>query len=270
MASLHRWRVEPGGRLDLASEVTRSVEGAPGGKNKTADASAQLVKQLAELQTRLWAEHRRSMLVVLQAMDAGGKDGTIRKVFSGVNPQGVTVTSFKAPTEAELAHDFLWRVHAHTPGHGEIAVFNRSHYEDVLVARVDKLVPVRVWRARYETIRAFEQGLAQAGTTVVKLFLHISKDEQAKRFQSRLDDPTRRWKFSAADLDVRKRWADYQEAFGDAFGETSTHEAPWYAIPADHKWYRDWAVLEILVATLRELDLQFPKAEAGLDDLKVT
>ena len=265
-----RWRVAPRTRPDLAAVETRSTAGAPGDKAETASASAELVTELGELQARLWAEHQRSLLVVLQAMDAGGKDGTIRKVFTGVNPQGVRVASFKAPTDAELDHDFLWRIHAQTPGHGQIGVFNRSHYEDVLIARVDELVPKPVWRERFRAIRHFEEQLTAGGTTVVKLFLHIGVDEQAERLQARLDDPTKRWKFAAADLDVRRRWDDYQVAYADALAETSTEEAPWYVIPAGRKWYRDWAVLRVLVETLRGLDPQFPEAEPGLEDLVVT
>lgn len=265
----HRWRVEHGKRPDLGELDPASTAGAPGGKKETADPSAALVEELSELQLRLWAEHRRSLLLVLQAMDAGGKDGTIRKVFTGVNPQGVRVASFKAPSIEDLDHDFLWRVHREVPARGEIGVFNRSHYEDVLIARVDELVPEPVWRARYGHIRHFEQNLADAGTTVVKVFLHISKEEQKERFQARLDDPTKRWKFSAADLAVRAKWDAYQEAFADALEETSTDQAPWYVVPADHKWYRDWAVLEILVSTLRDLDPQYPAEEAGLADIHI-
>ncbi|MCB1039007.1 MAG: polyphosphate kinase 2 family protein, partial [Acidimicrobiales bacterium] len=205
----------------------------------------------------------------LQAMDAGGKDGTIRHVFTGVNPQGVRVSSFKAPTPEELAHDFLWRIHRQVPARGEIGIFNRSHYEDVLIVRVNELVAEERWRKRYGSIRDWESMLADEGTTIVKLFLHISKGEQAERFQARLDDPTKRWKFSAADLDVRERWDDYQVAYEDALAETSAKQAPWYVIPADRKWYRNWAVLNVLLAALEEMDPQFPPEEPGLDDLVI-
>ncbi len=266
-----RWRVKPGHHPHLGDIGTRSHEGAPGGdKAATKEASAALVEELAELQNRLWAEHRRSLLLVLQAMDAGGKDGTIRKVFTGVNPQGVRVASFKAPTPEELAHDFLWRIHREVPAAGEIGVFNRSHYEDVLIVRVDEIVPESVWRPRYEAIRNFEQHLTDCGTTVVKCFLHISKDEQAERFQARLDDPTKRWKFAQADLDVREKWDNYQGAFTDVIAETSTDDAPWYVVPADRKWYRDWVVLSILVDTLKSMDPQYPPEEPGLDQIKIT
>jgi PPK2 family polyphosphate:nucleotide phosphotransferase len=264
-----RWRVAPGEAVRLDEIDTRSTEGAPGDKDATLVEIDALIEQLAAWQVRLWAEQRRSLLVVLQAMDAGGKDGTIRKVFTGVNPQGVRVASFKAPTAEELAHDFLWRIHAHAPAHGEIGVFNRSHYEDVLIVRVNDLVPESVWRPRYGIIRDFERSLHAGGTTIVKLFLHISKEEQAERFRARLDDPTKRWKFSAADLEVRERWDDYQEAYAEALAETSTDDAPWHVIPAGRKWYRNWAVLQVLLAALEEMDPQFPAEEPGLDEIVI-
>ncbi|HWJ61871.1 MAG TPA: polyphosphate kinase 2 family protein [Acidimicrobiales bacterium] len=264
-----RWRVAPGSKVHLDRIDTRSKDGAPGDKLVTGTVVKDLVTQLGEWQTRLWAEGSRSVLMVLQAMDAGGKDGTIRKVFTGVNPQGVRVASFKAPTPEELSHDFLWRIHQQAPGHGELGVFNRSHYEDVLIVRVNELVPEPVWRARYEHIRNFEELLTASGTTVVKFFLHISPEEQAERLQARLDDPTKRWKFEAADLDVRKNWDAYQRAFEDALGETSTHDAPWYVIPADRKWYRNWAVLQVLLATMARIDPQFPPEQEGLEGLTV-
>lgn len=265
---IDRWRL-PKGSIDLADVETRSTAGAPGDKDATTAATAELVEELAELQNRLWAEHQQSLLLVLQAMDAGGKDGTIRRVFTGVNPQGVRVASFKAPSHLELAHDFLWRVHAQTPVKGEIVVFNRSHYEDVLIVRVDELVPEEVWRGRYEHIRHFESNLADAGTRIVKVFLHISKDEQAERFRARLDTPEKRWKFSAADLTVREKWDDYQQAYAEALRETDADHAPWYVIPADRKWYRDWVVLQILLHTLRDMDPTYPPEEEGLESIVV-
>lgn len=264
-----RWQIETGTRPHLADIDTRSKAGAPGDKKKTKKASACLVKELADLQRRLWAEHGRSVLLVLQALDAGGKDGTIRKVFSGVNPQGVEVASFKEPSEEERDHDFLWRIHRQVPAAGRITVFNRSQYEDVLVARVNDLVSEPVWQARYGAIRDFEDHLTASGTVIVKVMLHISSDEQRERFQARLDNPTKRWKFSPADLEVRARWDDYQEAYADAIEETSTDDAPWFVVPADRKWYRDWAVLQILLETLREMDPQFPKEQPGLDEIVI-
>lgn len=256
------WLVEPGRPLDLASRSPKSTDGAPGGDKAGARAAAdELRNRLAELQERLWAEGSQSLLVVLQAIDAGGKDGTIKKVFEGVNPQGCKVVSFKRPTEEELAHDFLWRVHQEAPAHGEIGIFNRSHYEDVLVVRVHGLVPEAVWRARYDQINDFEAILAAGGTRMVKLFLHISKEEQAERFRARLKNPSKHWKFNPDDLRERDRWDDYQEAFREAMQRTSTDVAPWYVVPADHKWFRNWVVLSILVETLEEMSPQFPAPE---------
>jgi PPK2 family polyphosphate:nucleotide phosphotransferase len=246
-----------------------STKGAPGDRAATEGASLALNEEMAGLQERLWAEDKRSLLVVLQAMDAGGKDGTIKKVFRGINPQGCRVTSFKAPSEEERDHDYLWRVHKSTPARGEIGIFNRSHYEDVLIVRVHDLVPKAVWSKRYDGINAFESELTNEGTTVVKLFLHISKDEQAERFRKRLGDPNKNWKFRAADLTERKHWDAYQEAYEDAVTKTSTAEAPWYVIPADHKWFRDWAVLSVLVATLRDMDPQFPPPEEDLSGVVI-
>src|SRR5262249_20303075 len=220
---------------------------APGGKEETRASTADMTRELATWQERLFAEQRQALLVVLQAIDAGGKDGTVKHVFTGVNPAGCDVVSFKAPTTEELGHDFLWRVHRHTPRHGQIAVFNRSHYEDVLIVRVDHLVPEDVWRPRYQLINHFEAGLAAANTKIVKLYLHIDRDEQRRRLQRRLDDPTKRWKFEAADIDKRAQWDDYQQAFGEMLQRTSTPHAPWYVIPANHKWYRNWLVTRILL-----------------------
>jgi PPK2 family polyphosphate:nucleotide phosphotransferase len=263
MAEAHaaRWRVEPGATVELGQVDTRSTEGAPGGKSDTASASEELQDALAGLQERLYAEGKQSLLVVLQAIDAGGKDGTIKHVFEGFNPAGCRVVSFKVPSEEERSHDFLWRVHAKAPAKGEVVVFNRSQYEDVLVVRVHDLVPEDVWRPRYDLINRFEGNLAAAGTRIVKLYLHISREEQAERFQARLDDPTKRWKFRTGDLEERARWDDYMAAFEEALTRTSTAAAPWYVIPADRKWYRNWAVSRILVETLEDMDPQYPPAE---------
>jgi PPK2 family polyphosphate:nucleotide phosphotransferase len=251
--------VEPGRRADLAKFATDSTAGAPGDRGETEAALPALQLQLADLQDRLWAESRRSLLVVLQAMDAGGKDGTIKHVFRGVNPQGCRVQSFKEPTHLEHAHDFLWRVHRAAPRAGEIGIFNRSHYEDVLITRVHGLVPEKVWRERYDLINSFEALLAHGGTTVVKLFLHISKGEQRKRFDSRLHEPRKRWKFQPSDLAERERWDAYQEAYADALGATSSASAPWYVIPADRKWYRNWAVSRVLIDALEHIDPHYPE-----------
>jgi PPK2 family polyphosphate:nucleotide phosphotransferase len=248
------------GAIDAASTA-----GAPGAKSATREASEPLKDRLAKLQERLYAEDRQALLLVLQAMDAGGKDGATKKVFSGVNPQGCRVASFKQPTEEELRHDFLWRIHRAAPPLGQIGIFNRSHYEDVVTVRVRGLVPEPVWRTRFEIIRDFENSLVAAGTRVVKAFLHISKAEQAARLQSRIDNPDKHWKFRLGDLDDRKRWDEYQEAYEDAIRATTTKVSPWYVIPADKKWYRDWALLNVLVDTLEDMDPQFPQP---LEDLK--
>ena len=229
-----------------------------GDKAAGQERTAELVGELEALQNLLYADASHRLLVVVQATDTGGKDGLIRKVFDRVNPQGVKVTSFKKPTEPELAHDYLWRVHPHVPGDGEIAIFNRSHYEDVLIVRVHELVPEERWRRRFQQIRDFERMLVEEGTTILKFFLHISKDEQAERLQARLDDPKKRWKFQTADLDERKYWDAYEEAFEELLTETSTAEAPWYCIPANRKWYRDLVAATVLVDTLQGMDLQWP------------
>jgi PPK2 family polyphosphate:nucleotide phosphotransferase len=265
-----RFLVEPGAHVDLAAIDTASTEGAPGDKDETTKTFRELRHKLAELQERLYAESEQALLVVLQAMDGGGKDGTIKHVFRGVNPAGTRVASFKVPTEEELAHDFLWRVHKATPRKGEIVLFNRSHYEDVLVVRVHDLVPEDVWRPRYEQINAFEESLGASGTRIVKLFLHISKDEQADRFRRRLERPDKHWKFNRSDLDERALWDDYQRAYAEAIERTSTTTAPWYVVPADRKWYRNWAVSQIVLDALTEMAPAFPPAEDGLDDVVVT
>jgi PPK2 family polyphosphate:nucleotide phosphotransferase len=262
-------RVPTAGPFSIGKVDPDQTPVAPGGKDETRDAAAELVDELAGLQERLWAEDRRSVLVVFQAMDAGGKDGAIKKVFTGINPQGVEVTSFKVPSDEELQHDFLWRVHKRTPRRGSIGIFNRSHYEDVLTVRVNKFAPEDVWRPRYGQIRSFEDLLVANGTTVLKFMLHISKEEQAERFQSRLDRPDKRWKFRKGDLGDRAQWDEFMHAFEEAMRETSTERAPWYVIPANRKWYRDWAVLRVLVDTLREMDPQFPEPEEDLDGVVV-
>lgn len=220
--------------------------------------------EMHDLQRRLYAQGSQALLVVLQGMDASGKDGTVRNVLSGVNPAGVRVTSFKAPSELELGHDYLWRCHAATPRKGEIAIWNRSHYEDVVVVRVKSLVPKARWQKRYGHIRDFERLLADEGTRIVKLFLHISKDEQQERLQNRVDDPTDRWKFNPADLAERERWPAYMAAFGDALRETSTEHAPWYAIPADRKWVRNLAVAKVLHHTLTSMKPRYPPVADGV------
>ena len=269
MLDIAPYLVRPGEPAGLDSRDSHSKHGYEGGKADGEAALAVLTARLADLQIRLWAESRQKLLVVLQAMDTGGKDGTIRHVFSGVNPQGVRVWSFGVPNDVELAHDYLWRVHRLTPGNGAITVFNRSHYEDVLVVRVRGLVPEHRWRKRFDHIVQFERMLVDEGTTIVKVFLHISEDEQRKRLQARLDEPDKRWKFAAGDLESRKRWDDYTEAYEDALTSTSTVDAPWYVVPADRKWYRNLVVSSILIRTLQDMDPQYPESSPELDGLVI-
>jgi PPK2 family polyphosphate:nucleotide phosphotransferase len=238
-------------------------------KQTAKDETDRLQERIQDLQERLYAEGKQALLIVLQAMDTGGKDGLIKKVFSGVNPQGVTVTSFKAPTPEELARDFLWRIHQHTPAKGFIGIFNRSHYEDVLVVRVNKLVPPEVWKSRYDHINAFERLLVESGTRILKFYLHISKAEQKERLLARLDNPNKHWKFSLGDLPVRERWDDYMKAYEDALTRCNTEYAPWHIVPANRKWYRDLFVTQVILKTLEAMNPRFPPAEAGLDQVVI-
>ena len=253
--------------MDLA-KVDPSATFGHSKESASADLAAGL-ERLTDLQDRLWAEGRRRVLVVLQGIDAAGKDGTLRHVMGAFNPQGCPVTAFKVPSADELAHDFLWRVHRRVPGNGEIGVFNRSHYEDVLVVRVHGIVPRRVWSRRYEQINAFERHLADEGTTILKFFLYIDRDEQARRFQARLDDPSKRWKFRLGDIEERKRWDDYIAAYEDMLGRCSTDDAPWYVIPANRKWFRNLAVAEILGDTLADLKPRYPEPQEDLTGVVV-
>lgn len=226
----------------------------------------ELNSRLEKLQELLYAEQKRKILIVLQAMDTGGKDGVIRHVFDGVNPQGVRVASFKAPTSIELAHDYLWRIHQQVPGKGEIVIFNRSHYEDVLVVRVHNLVDKDVWKKRFDHINEFERMLSDEGTIILKFFLHISFDEQRERLIDRIDKPDKNWKFNPGDLDERALWDDYMQAYEDVINKTSTNWAPWYVIPADRKWYRNLVISQILVDLLENLDMKYPESK---DDLSI-
>ena len=264
---MENYRIDPGTTLSLAA----IDPGATGGyeKHEAKAETKRLNRELEALQELLYAEGKHKVLIVLQAMDAAGKDGTIRHVFDRVNPQGVKVASFKKPTSRELAHDYLWRVHHHTPGAGEITIFNRSHYEDVLIVRVLGLVPEERWSRRYQHIREFEQLLADEGTTILKFYLHISKEEQKERLQARLDDPAKHWKFDVGDLAQRQRWDDYMTAYETAISETSTADAPWYVIPANRKWYRNLVLSQIMVSTLKGLNMSFPEAEDDLSSVVV-
>ena len=260
--------VPPGDKLCL-KDFDSSYCGGITNKKKVQAELAKNIEVLTDLGYRLYAENRRALLLVLQGMDTSGKDGTIRHAMKGFNPQSCQVTSFKQPSIAELDHDFLWRIARAMPGKGNVGIFNRSHYEDVLIVRVHNLVPKSEWRTRYERINLFEQMSHQGGTSVVKVFLHISKEEQRKRLQSRLDDPQKRWKFSKADLAEREYWNDYQKAYNEALTRCNTEHAPWYIVPADKKWYRNLVISRILRRTLEKMDPQYPPAEEGLENLVV-
>jgi PPK2 family polyphosphate:nucleotide phosphotransferase len=225
--------------------------------------------RMLELQDVLYAEHKHALLIILQAMDAGGKDGTIRHVMRGVNPQGVQVTSFKVPTPEELDHDYLWRIHRHTPPRGMIGIFNRSHYEDVLIVRVNELVPESVWKKRYDQINAFERLLADSGVTILKFFLHISKAEQKERFMDRLTQPDKQWKFSTGDLPVREKWGQYMAVYEDAIARCNTEWAPWHIVPANKKWYRNLVISNTIVEAMENLDMRYPEPEPGLDQIVI-
>ena len=261
-----QFRVEPGSKVKLAD----IDPGYKGEHVDAEDAKAHLEKykdKLREQQALLYSERKHSLLIVLQALDAAGKDGTVNHVLSAMNPQGTRVIGFKGPSAEERDHDFLWRIHPHAPGRGTVAIFNRSYYEDVLVVRVHKLAPEEVWSQRYELIKDFEKLLRQQNnTTIIKLFLHIDKDEQLARFKQRLEDPARNWKISDNDYKERALWDEYTKAFEDVFAQTSTKHAPWYIIPSNHKWFRNLAVSQIVAATLEDLGMAMPEPQV---DLKV-
>ena len=259
--------VPPGTKVDLSDHDPNDKGGW-----KKADARPQLrsnLVRMAELQEMLYAGGKHGLLIVLQAMDAGGKDSTIRHVMDGFNPQGCHVYPFGVPTEKELAHDFLWRIHQHTPQLGYVSIFNRSHYEDVLVVRVNELAPKAVWQGRYEHINAFERLLADSGVMILKFFLHISREEQKERFEDRLRRKDKQWKFNPGDLDTRARWDDYMRAFEDALSKCSTHWAPWYIVPANRKWYRNLVVSTVLVEALESLDLRYPEPVQDIENYEI-
>jgi PPK2 family polyphosphate:nucleotide phosphotransferase len=257
---LDRLIVRPGSAAGLERRDTRATLGLPG-KEEAKEQLATLLEELSSLQERLYAEGKRSILLILQGVDASGKDGTIRHVFTGVNPQGCRVTSFKAPTPLELAHDFLWRIHAECPARGMIGIFNRSHYEDVVTVRVLGLESQVVWRRRPKQIVEFERYLVEEGTTVLKCFLHVSAEEQRERFAERLSNPAKRWKFNPDDEETNRRYGEFTTAYEEALTATSTEWAPWHVVPADRNWVRNLAVATVLVEALRRLDPQFPDAE---------
>jgi PPK2 family polyphosphate:nucleotide phosphotransferase len=260
---LEDFRIAPKSRFRLRRHKTDETLGLSKDSHQEAN-----VKKLAALHDVLYAEHKHALLIVLQGMDASGKDGTIKHVMSGVNPQGCTVTSFKQPTPQELDHDFLWRIHAAVPAKGSIGIFNRSQYEDVLIARVHKLVPRQEIEHRYSEINAFEKMLVDNGVTILKFFLHMSREEQGRRFKARLTDPDKGWKSSAADFKERKYWDEYRTAYEDAIAKCSTKQAPWYVIPSDHKWFRNYAVSEVVIRTLRSLRMKYPEASTIMKSSK--
>lgn len=265
---MEKYRVKPGSQVHLDDYDPNDRREFNGTKEEANREVARLVAETDKLQERLYAEHERAVLFVFQGMDTSGKDSTIRHVFSGLNPIGCRVTSFKAPSVLELDHDYLWRVHSAMPRRGEIGLFNRSHYEDVLVTRVHNL-PREVWGKRYNQINDFETMLTQEGTTIVKFFLHISKDEQKKQLRERLDDPEKQWKFDPNDLKERALWDEYINAYQDALSKTSTDWAPWYIVPANRKWYRNLVVANVVWATLDKLNPQFPPPKADLDKIVI-
>lgn len=259
--------VAPGEKLRL-SNVDPSYSGKHETHETAVEETAKDVARMERLQYLLYADASRSMLIVLQGLDAAGKDGVIRHLFSGMDPQGVYVAPFKQPTKTELAHDFLWRVHRCAPGKGEVVIFNRSHYEDVLAVRVHKLAPREIWSKRYNLINSFEKMLSENGTRILKFYLHISPDEQLERFEQRLDDPARQWKISDSDYSERKLWPKYVAAYEEAIERTSTKHAPWYVIPANRKWFRNLAISRIIADSMDEMGLKLPKPRVDLAEIR--
>jgi len=266
---MKQYIVKPGKKVALSDWDPNDISGFPGAKEDAIEQLKKMTKKLESLQNLLYAEHKHKLLIVLQAMDTAGKDGTIRHVFEGVNPQGVRVVSYKMPTAEELDHDYLWRVHKNVPGKGEMVIFNRSHYEDVLIVRVHQLVPEEVWRKRYQQINNFERMLSEEGTTILKFYLNIDELAQKERLEARLEDPSKNWKFNVDDLKERKLWPDYMKAYEDALSETGTKWAPWTIVPSNHKWFRNLVISTRIVETLESLAMEYPKAEAGDEKLKI-
>jgi PPK2 family polyphosphate:nucleotide phosphotransferase len=261
--------VKPGAKVDFGNCDSGEKTLYQGGKEELEQQFDELQHQLQQLQKVLYAQNKHRILVVMQAMDTGGKDGCIKHVFSRIDPQGIQVRSFKKPSEEELAHDFLWRVHSKVPSNGEMVIFNRSHYEDIIAVRVKKIFPDEVWKRRQRHVVEFERMLAEEGTTIVKIFLHISKDEQKKRLESRLNNPAKHWKINPDDLADRARWSEFMAAYEDVIGKTSTEHAPWYIVPADRKWYRNLCVARIMLDTLKKLNMEFPAIDWDPGTLKI-
>jgi PPK2 family polyphosphate:nucleotide phosphotransferase len=267
MDYLERFRVLPGAKVKL-KDIDPALKDRHENHEQAAEEISHYQNRLCELQELLYVERRRSLLICLQAMDTGGKDGTIHHVLAGMNPQGCRVAAFRQPSAEELAHDFLWRVHKAAPASGEVVIFNRSHYEDVLIVRVHNLVPKAIWSQRYEQINAFEKGLVEHETHILKFYLHISKEEQLSRFKERLDDPTKQWKISEADYKERNYWDEYTAAYEDALSRCSTEHAPWFIIPADHKWFRNLAVARIIAEHLEGLKMAYPKPTVDIEHIR--
>jgi len=265
---MHTYQIQEGKKISLKDFDPNDIELWQLDKKEAKKTTKGFREELINLQRLLYAEQKQKILIILQAMDGGGKDGTIRSIFQGVNPQGVRVAGFKVPTPEEIGHDYLWRIHKQTPKNGEIVIFNRSHYEDVLVVRVHQLVPEEAWRKRYEHIRNFENILADEGTTILKFFLHISKKEQKERFIERIEISEKQWKFNPKDIDERKLWDDYMQAYEDALIKTSTARAPWYVIPANRNWYRDYVIIKIITETLKKLKMTYPKPVENIEQFK--
>jgi PPK2 family polyphosphate:nucleotide phosphotransferase len=266
---MKNFRFDRLGKINLKKLDAGDTSACADGKKAAEKEFEKLIRKIDELQELFYADRRHKMLIVLQGMDTAGKDGAIRHVFRGVNPQGVKVASFKKPAQIESDHDFLWRIHRQTPGRGEIMIFNRSHYEDVLVVRVHDLVPEKIWRKRYEHINNFEKMLADEGTVILKFFLHIDNAEQKKRLESRKDDPDKHWKISPSDLPERALWDKYTEAYEDAIGNTSTKWAPWYVVPSNSKWHRNYVISKVLVETLKSLGMKYPEPQVDVSKLVI-
>lgn len=265
----HPFRIQPASKVDLTAISSSDESLFPVDKKEGEELMKQFAREIDELQTLIYAEGKQRLLVIFQAMDTGGKDGTIRSVFDKMDPQGIRVASFKRPNSLELAHDYLWRIHSQVPQNGQVVIFNRSHYEDILAVRVRGIFPESRWSKRYDHIVNFEQMLADEGTTIIKFFLNISRDEQKQRLQARLDETDKLWKFNPGDLDDRALWPKFMEAYSDVFSRTSTDAAPWYVIPADRKWYRDLVVADILIKTLKGLNMQYPGVDYDPGDIRI-
>lgn len=261
------FRIAPSEKVSLKKRETKT-KGPFDDKSAAQAATEQNVRKIQDVQYRMFVEEKQSLLIILQAPDAAGKDGVIRKVLGRMNPQGCRTYPFKVPSTIERAHDFLWRIHQCTPARGKVAIFNRSHYEDVLVVRVENLVPESVWSRRYEIINEFERNLAENQTRILKFYLHISPEEQLERFRKRLDNPAKHWKLNPGDYEARSKWGQVRDAYEDVFEKCSTKYAPWYVIPADHKWFRDAAVSSIVAKTLSEMDPKFPNLDVDLDEIR--